>query len=288
MMHLDKRGLTLLELLLALVIVGLIGGTAVGLLSTGLSAHEQHDARSDLYQEGMMIMERITEGVRRCTFLLIPNAHNPTRDVLAFSGMINKSDKYYFGDPLFPRIDSENSSDMDFDFKNGISGIDDDGDGLVDELGTSSWYDDDEDGIHDEDPMDGLDNDGDGSIDEDTPNDKNNDGAPGIKGVDDDGDDLVDEGSVWDDDEDGELSDSGIVTEVYYIESGTSDFRTTIPYLGETKVLSNHALSFQVTYEAPERILIELTLTDDDGESISFSEYVCPRNRFQKTGKRVR
>ena len=33
---------------------------------------------------------------------------------------------------------------------------------------------------------------------------------------------------------------------------------------------------------------IALTLTDDDGYSIQFFEYVYPRNVMQNTGKRVR
>ena len=57
---------------------------------------------------------------------------------------------------------------------------------------------------------------------------------------------------------------------------------------GETVDLSTRVTLFRVTWEAPERILVELTLTGDDGESVAFSEYVHPRNTLQKVGKRVR
>jgi hypothetical protein len=51
--------------------------------------------------------------------------------------------------------------------------------------------------------------------------------------------------------------------------------------------------AFTVTYEPPDathdpRILISLTLTGDDGETLRFTEYVVPRNVLQKIGKRVR
>ncbi len=77
--------------------------------------------------------------------------------------------------------------------------------GLVDEWDKK---DDDEDqllffGIN-EDPLDGVDNDGDGNIDEDFSNDTNNDGKPGIAGMDDNGNGTIDDGnSNEDDDEDG-------------------------------------------------------------------------------------
>jgi hypothetical protein len=157
----------------------------------------------------------------------------------------------------------------------------------VDETGTSSWRDDDEDGVYNEDRIDGEDNDGDGNIDEDPPADVNGDGAPGIKGIDDDGDGEVDEGSYYDDDEDDSLDDSGIVTEIYRFNSGTSRLLVEVPYLGVTNTLSEQVTSFQVSYETPERILIEFTLTGDDGKGVTFSEYVHVQNTRQRIGKRV-
>ena len=286
MKRFNHKGLTLVELLFATAILGIIAAAAIPLLSVILESHNKGSARFQLYHEGLIAMERMTDGVKRSTYLLIPNAHSPTRDILAFSGRINDDDDYYFNDPLFPRIDEDTAFDMDEDGDHGIDGIDDDGDGFIDEgFGNS---DDDEGGFADEDPLDGVDNDGDGNIDEDISADSNADGAPGIDGMDDDGDGQIDEGEVWDDDEDGTIAETGLFPVLYRFDSGTNTLRESIPKLSQTTDLSTHVTSFQINYEAPEKILISLTLTDDDGESITFKEYVCPRNTFQKTGKRVK
>ena len=286
MKRINQKGLTLVELLFATAILGIIAAAALPLLSVLFESHHNGSARFKLYHEGLIAMERMTDGVRRSTYLLIPNAHSPTRDILAFSGRINDDDDYYFNDPLFPRIDEDTAYDMDEDGDDGIDGIDDDGDGLIDEGFWSS--DDDEGSFPDEDPLDGIDNDGDGNIDEDISADSNADGAPGIAGIDDDGDGQIDEGEVWDDDEDGTIAETGLFPVVYRFDSGTHTLRESIPKLGQATDLSSHVTAFQVNYEAPEKVLITLTLTGDDGESITFTEYVYPRNTFQKTGKRVK
>jgi prepilin-type N-terminal cleavage/methylation domain-containing protein len=294
----NEKGLTLVELLVTITILGIIATAAIPLLSTCLDIHSQGHARSQLYHEGLLAMERMTSGVRRCTFLLIPNAHNTTRNILAFSGFVNDDDDYYFNDPLFPRIDEDLSSDMGKDGKHGIADIDDDGDGSVDEW-QMSWNgeDDDEDAFWDwevnEDPVDGIDNDGDGNIDEDCRGDKNEDGAPGIAGMDDDGDGEVDEGDVGDDDEDNNTNEVGVIPMIYSYNSGTNTLTESVPSTGESFVLSAQVTQFQATYEAPDtthgpRVQVALTLTGDDGESVQFVEYVYPRNILQKTGKRVR
>ena len=280
-----EKGLTLVELLVAIIIMGMIAGAAMSLLSSVLQAHDRGGARGDLYREGVIAMERMTRGVRTCTYMLVPNSHNPVRDVLAFSGSFNDDNDYYFSDPLFPRIDEDPGSDMNGDGLSGIGLVDDDGDGVTDEGGTG---DDDEDGLNDEDPLDGLDNDDDGMIDEDFTKDSNNDSEPGIEDMDDDGDGSVDEGNAKDDDEDGVFEEDPLNPVVYLYDSGTSTLREWVPHTGDTFDLSRHASSFQVSIEAPARILITLTLTDEQGNSVSFAEYVCPRNVWQKTGKRVR
>ena len=286
MKRINHKGLTLVELLFATAILGIIAAAAIPLLSVLLESHKNGSARFQLYHEGLIAMERMTDGVRRSTYLLIPNAHSPTRDMLAFSGRINDDNDHYFNDPLFPRIDEDFAFDMDEDGYHGIGGIDDDGDGFIDEgFGNS---DDDEGSFADEDPLDGIDNDGDGNIDEDLSADSNADGAPGIAGIDDDGDGQIDEGEVWDDDEDGTVAETGLFPVLYQFDSGTNTLRESIPKLGQATDLSSHVTSFQVNYEAPEKILIALTLTGDNGESITFTEYVYPRNTLQKTGKRVR
>jgi len=279
MIRVGQKGLTLIELLIAIAIFGLIAAGATALLSASLDANTQGDSRYWLYREGLMIMERLTNGVRSCTYLFIPNAHAPTRDILAFSGFVNEDNDFYFGDPLFPRIDEDPKKQMTDDDKSGIEGVDDDGDGQIDESGPN---DDDEDGLVDEDPLDGVDNDGDGNIDEDTDDDAN------IAGMDDDGDGSVDEGDDKDDDEDGSVNEDQATVIVYSFDSGTNTLQASTPYNGQTAVLSTRVRAFQATWESPDCILITLTVTGDDGESVTFSEYVHIENTYQRIGKRVK
>ena len=296
-----EKGLTLVEVVMAVAIMGMIAAGTTALISSYLGANAYATAKSQLYREGLMAMEHMIDGVKRCTFLAIPNANNPTRDILAYSGTINEDNDYYFGDPLFPRIDEDTKADSNNDGAHGIAGIDDDGDGDIDEA-SASWNgeDDDEDASLDdevnEDPVDGIDNDGDGNIDEDFAEDMNDDGKPGIRGMDDDGDGLVDEdaagqegmGDAGDDDEDGLINEDNLNETIYTFDSATNTLRASCPYTGESSVLSTHVTFFEAYYGAPERIRISLTLTGDDGETISLVEAVYPRNTFQKTGKRVR
>jgi prepilin-type N-terminal cleavage/methylation domain-containing protein len=276
-----EKGFTLVEVILAVGIMGIIATGAIALVSSYLDTHAYATAKSGLYREGLMAMERMTDSVRRCTYLLIPNAHSPTRDVLAVSGFVNDDNDFYFNDPLFPRIDEDPETKMTDDGASGIAGLDDDGDSLTDE---SSADDDDEDGADNEDPLDGIDNDGDGNIDEDLGDDGD------IPGMDDDGDGTVDvdAADIRDQDEDGVHNEDGLDPLIYSWNSATSTLTSSMPNAGASVDLSTHVTLFQVTYEAPDRILIALTLTGDDGESLTFKEYVCPRNTFQKIGKRVR
>ena len=286
-----RRGLTLVELLVTLFIMGIIAMVAIPLMSTLIAGHDQGIAKSQLYQEGLLAIERMTSGVRRCTFLLIPNAQTPVRDMLAFSGLTNDDGDAYFGDSLFPRFDEDSQNDMTDDIVAGIDSVDDDGDGMTDE---GSIDDDDEDGLVDEEILDALDQDADGNIDEDFLKDANNDGFSGILGMDDDGDGLVDNGlSSGDDDEDGLEDEDKLNPLIYLFNSGTNTLTESKPDIGASMDLSTHVSLFQVTYETPDpthapRLQIALTLTGNDGESVSFVEYVYPRNIVQKTGKRVR
>ena len=285
MMRMNERGFSLVELLVAIAIFGLIAVAAGGLLSATLKSHTDGNARYELYREGLMIMERMTGEVRRCTFLLIPNAHKTTRDILAISGFYNDDDDYYFGDALFPRIDEDPQDDMTHDHESGIDNIDDDGDGSVDE---GNDEDDDEDNAEDEDPLDGVDNDGDGNVDEDFDIDANNDEQPGIAGIDDDGDGSVDEGNDNDDDEDNAEDEDPLNAVIYLFDSGTNTLTKSIPHIGQAVDLSTRVSAFQATYETPDRVLITLTLTGDDGEIVTFSERVYLENTYQRIGKRVR
>ncbi|MCH8194147.1 MAG: DUF11 domain-containing protein, partial [Planctomycetes bacterium] len=157
-----KSGITLVELVIAVSIMSGIAVTAGALLSVCLRSHAYATERSELHQEGALLMQRMTSGLAKTTHLLIPNAHATTRVILAFAEPINEDNDFYFDDPLFPRVNEDMKRQMTNDGKAGIKGIDDDGDGAVDE---GNRNDDDEDGLVDEDPLDGIDNDGDSLID---------------------------------------------------------------------------------------------------------------------------
>jgi hypothetical protein len=201
------------------------------------------------------------------------------RDILAFSGYINNDNDFYFNDSLFPRIDEDPKKQMTDDAAGGIAGFDDDGDALTDE---GDQNDDDEDGAVDEDPLDGTDNDGDGNIDEDTGDDANR------AGMDDDADGAVDEGDSKDDDEDGDVNEDSLDPLIYSWNPATNTLTESMPYTGDSAVLSSHVTFFEARYQSPTNVRIRLTLEGDNGESIAFDEHVCPRNVLQKTGKRVR
>ena len=84
----DEKGLTLVELIVVISIMGLISVAVTTFLSSVLDVHSSSSKKSELYREGLLAMERMTSGVRRCTFLLIPNSHNATRDILVSSMMM--------------------------------------------------------------------------------------------------------------------------------------------------------------------------------------------------------
>lgn len=116
------------------------------------------------------------------------------------------------------RIDEDPWGDSSDDGAPGIIGIDDNGDGNIDDSSALFDYpDDDEDDDYDEDTDFNGDEDNDGSLDEDNDLDQNGDGAPGILGVDDDYDGSIDEGSSYDDDEDGLSHEDSYDCVVYYL-----------------------------------------------------------------------
>jgi len=285
------RGLTLVELLISLMILGILAAGASGLVRSVLQAREYNEERSALFREGLVAMERMTAGVRTCTYLLLPEGHAHTRNILAFSGRVNDDNDYYFDDPLFPRIDEDPPADMTDDGKPGILGIDDDNDTNVDEGDKKN---DDEVGSwKDEDPFDGSDDDGDGSIDEDSPSDKNNDGKPGLKGFDDDGDGSIDEGDKKDDDEDDFKDEDPLSPVVYTFDSNQGTLYETVPSLASTENICSNVKSFTAVYDPPDSygdptVTITLVVENGEGESFTFTQTVFPENLVQRCGKRVR
>ena len=296
----NEKGLTLVELLVTITIMVIIAAAAIPLLSTGLHVHAKGTARSRLYHEGLMLMEKMTSSVRKTSYLQIPNSHKPDRNMLAVANLVNEDNDFYFGDPLFPRVDEDFGDDFMW-AGYGIFGVDDDGDGNVDD---GQFRDDDEDGVYDEEILDGLDNDGDGNIDEDLSIDFTKDNATGIIDMDDDGDGQVDESSnpdpLGDEDEDGQKGEDSVTFVLFYYDDATNTLREIVPsntsgiYTPDYDViLSTRVTDFTATYYPPDttnhpRISIALTLTGDDGEGVTFTEYVCPRNIIQRTGKRVK
>jgi hypothetical protein len=177
------------------------------------------------------------------------------------------------------RVDEDRSDDASNDGAAGIIGIDDDGDGAVDE--GSIVPDDDEDAGDDEDFVNGADDDGDGSIDEDAPHDNNSDGQSGIAGIDDDGDGSVDEGHQHDDDEDGTRDEDWLDVHVFYLRGAELVERR--PNLNPTDGtdFSEHVIAENVTRFRVERIpdvgkravLVDITLelAEPGGEAVSLN-----------------
>lgn len=285
-----RRGFTLAEVIVSIMGMTIIALGAGGLIQTTMNARASEEKSAGIYRNGYLAMERMTSGVRKSTFLMIPNNHNPSRSILAFSGSFNDDDDYYFDDTNFPRIDEDLDKDMGSDGKPGIEGYDDDGDGEIDE---GDKEDEEELIMKNEDPLNGWDDDGDGNIDEDTDHDMNGDDEPGIEWMDDDGDGEIDEDSKEDDDEDGEKNEDPTNPIIYQYFDTRKILIETFLQTGASDTLCTDVEEFTVTYYAPDawhapRIYITLRISDDDGEEVAFGEWVYPENIIQKCGKRVR
>ncbi|MBI2432722.1 MAG: hypothetical protein HYV26_07625 [Candidatus Hydrogenedentes bacterium] len=283
-------GITLVELIISVAILSLIAAAAAALLSTALQTQAYAEQRQNLNREAFQIMTRITEGLRKTSHVMVPNSHSANRPLLIFSANINQDGDVYQSNSLFPRFDEDMDEDMTNDSLPGVATIDDNGDLLTDLLLDT---DDDEDLALNEDRWDGLDNDGDGTIDEDVGNDASADNKAGVGVIDDDWDATIDEGSTQDDDEDAATQEDWFDPIIYTYSSGSNTLTEKIVATNTTTTLSTQVTAFSAVYEQPDanggpRLLITLTLTDTANESVTFSEYVFPRNTLQKCGKRVR
>ncbi|NIR30997.1 MAG: hypothetical protein GWN84_17110 [Gammaproteobacteria bacterium] len=296
-----------MELLVAVAIAAILALSMGAIVSRALEARAEAQARNTLNREAQFALERMLAAVRAGR-LLLPLPENPStghseavRDVLAVSldptldrdgdGFADaNNDRDFFdadGDTVKDpgereRVNEDPGRDNNKDGCPGICGVDDDGDGLVDE---GSSRDDDEDGLDDEDPRDASDNDGDGAVDEDTDGDTNADGQPGVAGVDDDEDGATDEGNSDDDDEDGATDEDWLDVVVYRLDGDALVERS--PNLGAAdgsdyseRVIAAGVTLFQVERlprapgERATRVDITLELTDAEARVVNLQTRV--------------
>lgn len=289
-----RRGLTLIELLIATAIMAMLATAVTTLVSACMQAQQHSTDTTQLYREGLLLMETMVSRVRTTTHVQVPNSHDPTRPMLIVSDNMNEDNDFYFGDPLFPRVDEDLGTAM-LGWGYGIYGVDDDGDGGADN--GANRPDDDEDGQLNEDPLNGIDDDADGTVDEDYGADIQSDSAPGVAGMDDDGDGAVDEpdGGDNDDDEDGRVDEEDITTVMYTFDAakGTLTEIHPDPFSGtysprSSQVLARNIKAFEVTYVEPGLITITMAIENESKEKVIFEETVRALNVLQRTGKRVR
>lgn len=250
-------GYTLVELLVALALSGVVIAGLAGVMERALQSATVAASNNALIEDVRFAMERMVRTVGNSRHMLLPLADNPATNwpehlreqtvpasppigdstlATAVLAVTLPGDIDLNGDGVPDadndgdgRIDEDLANDIVLDFLPGIGGIDDDGDGSVDE-DPFLWWDDDERGVPNEDPLDGLDNDADGNVDEDPASDNNGDGCPGLCGVDDDADGFVDEGSADDDDEDGGEWDDAYDPVVFYLDNGALMERMPVPW----------------------------------------------------------
>jgi hypothetical protein len=273
-MKAERSGLTLIELTISIVVIGLIGSVIAGLLFTGLEAHRSGMAQAELQREAAYAMNRMVQYTRDARFVFVPNGRRDDTDLLAVSAGIDTD-----GDG---RIDEDSDKDLTGDEAAGVAGIDDDGDGEIDE---GSEDDDDEDGDNDEDVVNGIDDDGDGSIDEDPHEDWNKDGKDGIAGFDDDDDGLIDEGDDKDEDEDGTKNEDPAEPIIFYVEEGTLMENHPVH---DVNVLAHNVAEFRAQYvlgtEGEPHIDITLALSRGEGIEMTLNRQVHMENLLQRQG----
>ena len=263
-----RRGLTLAELLVALVVVGACAAAMATLLTATLRTATRVDGRDQLLRQAEIVLARIVGHVRETDIVFLPNAKRPGCPVVAINlGLDNDNDGKIDEDPARGGAGAH-----------GVAGQDDDGDGQIDE---GAAGDADEDGSLYEDPKNGVDDDGDGLIDEDFPADANADGAPGELNQDDDGDGDTDEGDSADDDEDGLVNEDGYDPVVYSVNDD-DELIEVHPTYG-TNVLAEGVSEFLVTMlvDAHGTAIYEITLelADGNGNRVRLTTRAFPRGQ---------
>lgn len=197
---------------------------------------------------------------------------------------LNNNSSRDSGEP--ERIDEDLGRDNSNDGAPGIIGIDDNGDGSIDDSdATNPNFDNDEDDANTEDSINGIDDDNDGSIDEDIRGDMNDDSASGQLGIDDDYDTSIDESATKDDDEDGTQDEDWLDPVVFYLSGNQLIER--LPSLTDTNndsiitgadytesVVADGVVLLRIERIPQNRALlidITLTLADASGEQFSLS-----------------
>jgi len=195
----DVAGFSLLELLVTVAVAGVLMAGLAGVVGQTLAQWAYAGGRQELLRQGHYALERMVDAVAATQRLLIPRVDDPLtghdeslRDVLALTldpALDRDGDGYADADnDRDLRVDEDIPADNNRDGGPGIVGLDDDGDGVVDEgVMPAAAEDNDEDGQLSEDWVDGVDNDGDGTVDEDLPKENFN-SASGAGAVDNDGD----------------------------------------------------------------------------------------------------
>lgn len=146
-----ESGFSLLEIMLALAAFSMVATALGGLIVTGLNVSTAGGSESTLHQTGAALLERIVSELRTTTKINAPTSGAPTGSTLNFSAALNADGDLFLGNPRLPRCDEDPPLDANLDGAPGIAGVDDDGDGTVDEGGA---MDDDEDGMSNEDGYD--------------------------------------------------------------------------------------------------------------------------------------
>lgn len=310
-----SAGFSLLEMLVAIGLAAmLLGLTSQVVQQVGASRTEQQ-ARNRLAADATFAMRRMVTAVQRSGGLVLPLADNPATNwrehvreqsvppaapegssvaasavlaVLQHAGAdLDGNGVPDIDNDADGRLNEDPDDNANEDGLPGIGGIDDDGDGLVDEGLVDFPDDDDEDGTADEDTHDGRDDDSDGTTDEDVDKDLNGDNASGIAGVDDDGDGQVDEAHQQDDDEDGVKNEDWFEVVVFHLQNGQLLERIPVPWDENLDFAVNGGdyieapLLENVTYLRIERVaasgdaqLVAITLrvTDADGRELTLSQ----------------
>lgn len=249
-------GFTYVEMLVTLAIGVLLVTGLNGVMGQALQSQDTMAERNRLTREARYALQRMTQAVSGTRLLLLPQQDKPATNwpenlreqTLPPSPPIGDSslasavlavtlpatidldgngiaDADNDGDGL---LDEDLPADIHNDAAAGIFGIDDGGNGTVDE----GPAEDDDEAMSDadEDPIDGIENDDDGNLDEDPAADNNGDGCPGLCGVDDDGDGNVDSGNAANDDEQGGDDEDWYDPLVFYLDNGVLKQRSPVPW----------------------------------------------------------